>query len=279
MIQLLSDEYEAIIGLVKDNVRFHNVFVYSVLERNQPGKVFVNRKTNPTAGIIVHRGGCYYVFGDRSDAEFNASLIAFLQERSNHANFYDLYTSSAEWHNFLASALQGRVVQLTRTHYILNSSTELNEYTEIPEDLRVLPIDKQSYDDYRTKIDATYDLLWESDQEYLQKAFGISIVATDGGFASVCNTFFVGGGYIAPDIITLEKYRNKGLVSVACTHFIQRSNSLGLTPYWDCDAGNEASNRLAQRLGFSKVGDLPILWWHENEQVISNYLKKNNYTE
>ena len=31
--------------------------------------------------------------------------------------------------------------------------------------------------------------------------------------------------------------------------------------------------------GFLKVGSVPILWWHENEEVIKNYLKKNNYSE
>ncbi|MBB3072463.1 RimJ/RimL family protein N-acetyltransferase [Paenibacillus baekrokdamisoli] len=279
MIQLSNCDYKDIIGVVKDKFHFHNVFVYSVLELNQPGTVFVNSKTDPTAGIIMNRGGCYYVFGDLSDSNFNNSLIAFLQDRSNHANFYDLYSSSVDWHLFLESALRGEVVQLTRSHYVLDDYDQSNCNTELPAGFQISKIDKKYYNDYRTQIDNTYDLLWESDDDYLQNAFGFSIIGSNGEFASVCNTFFIGGGFIAPDILTLEKYRNMGLASIVCTHFIQRSRSLGLKPYWDCDAGNEASNRLVKRLGFVKVGDLPILWWHENKDVISNYLKKNNYSK
>jgi len=46
---------------------------------------------------------------------------------------------------------------------------------------------------------------------------------------------------------------------------------------WDADYGNEPSNRLAAKLGFTKVKDCEILWWHENQKEVANYLKKYNY--
>lgn len=277
MIELPEHEYCHVYDWIRNSEPFRNVFVYSVLDRNQPGRVYVNDRSRPTAGIIVHRGGCYYVFGTLSDADFNLALIAFLRNPAHHASFYDLYMASGDWHALLASALEGQVVPLTRTHYRLDDDRAAFEPADIPAPYRISRIDSQSYDAYRSSVDATYDLLWTSGETYLQHAFGINITDADGGFASVCNTFFVGGGLIAPDIITFDKHRRQGLAAAACAHFIRASRERGLTPYWDCDRGNEASNRLARRLGFEKVGDVPILWRHENPDVIRNYLHKNNY--
>lgn len=110
-----------------------------------------------------------------------------------------------------------------------------------------------------------------------RKAFGFCLQAND-KFTSVCNTFFIGRNLVAPNIVTLKEHRGVGLATIVCTQFINKSKELGLTPYWDCDAGNEASNKLANRLGFSKIEDVPILWWHESQDVINNFLKKNNYS-
>ncbi|WP_449602322.1 GNAT family N-acetyltransferase [Paenibacillus sp. Marseille-Q9583] len=70
----------------------------------------------------------------------------------------------------------------------------------------------------------------------------------------------MGGGYIEPDIITLSDYRKQGLALTLCQEFIKQSRQRKLIPYWDCDSGNNASNQLASKLGFNKVGEVPILW-------------------
>ncbi|CAG7644939.1 hypothetical protein PAECIP111802_03387 [Paenibacillus allorhizosphaerae] len=159
----------------------------------------------------------------------------------------------------------------------MNDEVKVDNPIAVPEGYEVIPIDSPLFNIYQDKIDTTYSLLWESDEEYLQKAFGFCL-RTNGELASVCNTSFVGGGFIAPDILTLKKHRRTGLATIVCTFYVQKSRELGLTPYWNCDAGNDASNSLAQRLGFIKVCDLPILWWHENPKTIASYLKKYHYS-
>jgi len=278
MYELPASDFNIVNELIRDQFHCHHVFVYSVLDRNQPGKVYVNSKANPLSGLIIHRGGYYYAFGDTTDEAFVSTLVAFLKDRTNHSNYYDLYVSSMDWINILKPALEGNVVQLTRSHYILNDEVTLSDYSETPGGYQLVPLDRQLFNKYRDTMDTTYSLLWESDEQYVRKAFGFCLT-TNGEFASVCNTFFVGGRFVAPDIVTVKKYREMGLASIVCNAFITKSRQLGLTPYWDCDAGNEASNRLAKRLGFTKAGDLPILWWHENPKVTANYLKKFNYTK
>ncbi|KPB06381.1 GNAT family N-acetyltransferase [Bacillus sp. CHD6a] len=278
MIELKKEEYDKLFELVKRPDSIHNVFVYSVIEQKQEGKIFVNNRTNPTSGLVVNQGGCYYVFGDVSDNVFNKLLVEFLMEPSNHANFYDMYLSSIEWLDFLKSSLEGNVVELKRTHYVLEELNSEVKEVAIPKGFELKSMDKGLFDKYKEQIDDSYAYLWESSNRYLQHAFGFCILE-DGEFASVCNTFYIDSKFIAPDIITLDKFRKFGLATLVCSQFIKKSQELRLKPYWDCDAGNEASNKLAQKLGFKKLGDVPILWWHENPKVIDNYLKKNNYIQ
>ena len=278
LIELKKEEYIDILELLGRSDNIHNVFVHSVIEQKQQGKIFVNNRTNPTSGLIVNQGGCYYVFGEVSDGSFNQLLVDYLRDPTNHANFYDLYLSSLDWLDMLKDSLEGNVVQLKRTHYVLEDmDKELREVTS-PEGFELKEIDNFLFEKYKREIDDSYAYLWESPNSYLQHAFGFCLLEND-EFASICNTFYVDSKFIAPDIITLNNFRKLGLATLVCSQFIKKSQELGLKPYWDCDAGNEASNKLAQKLGFKKVGDVPILWWHENQKVIDNYLKKNNYIQ
>jgi len=272
-----NNEYYKIESLLahKEN-EFIFVFVQSVIDNNQPGKIFVNNNDNPTAGLVASRGGKYYLFGDEEDQTFNHSLLEFLSNPENHANFYDLYFSSNTWLSIIKTPLNDNVVELSRTHYILSNTAIIDNYDSHSGEFLLQIINEQLYDRYKNEVDDSYSLLWDSSDEYLARAFGYCFL-NESGFVSACNTFYIGGGYIEPDIITLSDYRKQGLAFALCHEFIKYSRQRKLIPYWDCDSGNNASNLLAIKLGFNKVGEVPILWWHENKQVISNYLIKYNY--
>ncbi|WP_449602321.1 hypothetical protein [Paenibacillus sp. Marseille-Q9583] len=57
MIELKTNEYYKISHLIahKDD-EFIFVFVQSVIDLNQMGKIFVNNFDNPTAGLVASRG-------------------------------------------------------------------------------------------------------------------------------------------------------------------------------------------------------------------------------
>ena len=281
MIKLEINEYHKIKPLIahQDN-EFIFVFVHSVIDGNQSGKIFVNHIENPTAGLIASSGGKYYLFGKEDDPIFNRGLLDFLANTDHHSNFYDLYCSSDTWIDLVKKRLDENVVELSRSHYILrkNAISNVDKHLNTPEDFRLRRMDEELYERYKNEIDDSYALLWESPDKYLDTTFGYCYMKGN-DFVSVCNTFYIGGGYIEPDIITLSDYRNQGMAYAVCQTFIEHSVQQNLIPYWDCDAGNEASNKLVTKLGFDKVGDLSILWWHESKEVIKQYLSKYNYTK
>ncbi|QGQ93884.1 GNAT family N-acetyltransferase [Paenibacillus psychroresistens] len=133
------------------------------------------------------------------------------------------------------------------------------------------------FDKYRKEMDSSYDSLWSSAQHFMDRGFGYCIMMDD-HFASVCNAWFVGGGSADIDIVTVEEYQNQGLATLAGTAFIEHCLNNNLTPNYNCDAGNLRSIKLATKLGFVKNYDLPMLWWHRDQNIISDYLKKYNYS-
>ena len=107
----------------------------------------------------------------------------------------------------LHNALKGRVVRLSRSHYIYNESRKLDYSPKLPIGFEIRSINKHYYNTYQTNIDSTYGLLWESDNEYIEKAFGFSIL-THGEFRSICNTFFIREEFYYTGLSNAPKIKN-----------------------------------------------------------------------
>jgi RimJ/RimL family protein N-acetyltransferase len=278
MLELDKQDYAHVLPLMK-SLEYETVFAYAILENIQPGKVYVDRKVSPSCSLVISKGGRYLLVGNADNEEFLSDVVGYLQNKQNHSNYYDLYTSSVKLLNRISDNLVGQSILLNRSSFTFNESKfQLlkNRSEELPERFVMKRMDSTLLEKYQSEIDPSYGLLWTSAEEFIAKGFGYSIL-TDGHFASVCNSFYIGGGFADIDIITIEKHRRHGLGTSTCTAFIQHCLENNLVPVWDCDAGNELSIQLATKLGFEKNKDFPMLWWHENKEVITNYLKEYNY--
>ena len=72
----------------------------------------------------------------------------------------------------------------------------------------------------------------------------------DGELAAVACTFYLGRSYEDIGVVTLEKYRQRGL-STACTVGLCRDvRARGHKPLWETSPDNTASLRVAEKLGF-----------------------------
>jgi RimJ/RimL family protein N-acetyltransferase len=59
--------------------------------------------------------------------------------------------------------------------------------------------------------------------------------------------------------VTREAYRGHGYAPIACAYLIQACEQRGYQAYWSCDAENEASIRVAQKLGVRQERAYQIL--------------------
>lgn len=68
-------------------------------------------------------------------------------------------------------------------------------------------------------------------------------------------------GRIEVGVTTDEQHRGIGLATAACAALIATCEAEGLATWWDCAAQNEASIRLARRLGFRAGREYRYLLW------------------
>lgn len=278
MYKLKKTDYIKVLSLLHD-LKEECVFAHAVLENIQYGHIYVDDISNPKCCLIVSKGGKYFVAGDEEDLNFREFICSYLKNKSNHSNYFDLYVSSEKWLKIINELLEGCVVNLWRSIYCYNSKENYKTNTlkfKIPEGFVLKKMDEYLYDKYVREIDQSYCDIWGSAKKFIENGFGFCVLCNN-EFVSTCNTCYVGGGCAEIDIMTNSKYRGKGFASITCSAFIEYCLEHELIPTWDADGGNEASNKLALKLGFAKSKDVNILWWHEDEEMIKSYLKKYNY--
>lgn len=279
MIELAREEYMKVSPLLKE-LKGICLSAHAVVEKNQTGHIFVNNQNSPSSCLIVNSGGVYLVAGKEDDTDFNKLISQFLQDKNKHLNYYDLYVSSESWLKIINNLLDGKVVKLSRTIYsfTLNNYPLLdNRALKIPENFTLKRMDEKLYNRFLHEVEPLYNKTWGSFKDFSSKGFGFCLLDSD-KFASVCTSDYVADGFAGIDIMTIDEYRRKGFATITCSAFIEHCIVNNLIPIWSADSGNEPSNTLALKLGFSKVKDFDMLWWHENSDVIKYYLDKFKYS-
>lgn len=278
MIELKKEDYKKVMPLLKD---LNGIYLSAdaVVECNQFGYIFVNDQTNPSSCIIINSSGSYLVLGEEDNLDFNNWLIQFLKDKSKHLNFFDLSLSTEKWLMQMNDLLEGYVVKLSRTAYDFcpDNLYKLNNLvSQVPTNFTLKFMDEELYDMFLQNVNPDYKKSWGSFKEFSTKGFGFCLLDKD-KFVSVCTTDYVAGGYAGIDIETMSEYRKQGFATITCAAFIEHCLQNNLIPRWNADSGNEASNTLALKLGFNKVKNYNMLWWHENSNVIKSYLERYNY--
>ncbi|SFS77342.1 GNAT family N-acetyltransferase [Paenibacillus sp. BC26] len=273
MIELRNDEYYIVLPLMK-TVHYKAVYAHSVIENIQPGKIFVNRKIEPTCCLIANRGGRYIVVGDTNDNIFNRDITIFLRDKNNHSIYYDLFTSSDEWIELLEHLLAGQTATLSHSSFIFNE-TKFKGFNSLagnfPKEFIVQPLGSSLIEKYQITVSN-----FGSIEEFLLNGFGYCVLV-DNQLVSLCISGSVGNGRAEISIFTNEGYRNIGLAKLTCSAFINHCLEHNLVPNWGCDTGNKASIQLATKLGFEKIKENKMLWWHEDKSVVTNYLNSFGY--
>lgn len=280
MKELKNNEFSNIIKLLNEE-KVHCTFAYAVVEGRQPGKIYADNRINPTCCLVTCRGGKYLVAGDTSNIIFNEFLSNYLYNRENHSNYFDIYSSSCEWVIKLDEILGDNAVKLNRQLFQWDYSnlSSISKWSGImPEGFELKRMDATLFEKYSKEMDWSYYDLWGTTDNFVSNGFGFCILK-DNEFVSVCNTYYVKQGFAEIDIVTKDEFRRQGYALITCSEFIKYCVKNDIKPLWDCDAGNKNSKNLALKIGFKCVENYQMHWWHENKNVVANYLKKFNNGE
>lgn len=103
---------------------------------------------------------------------------------------------------------------------------------------------------------------WASMDNFLSNGLGLALLDGD-EIASACLSVFASRERLEIDVHTDEKYQRRGFARLTASAFIEACLKRGQQPNWECFWENDASTKLAGRLGFSAEPDYPVYFWEE----------------
>ncbi|WP_081481681.1 GNAT family N-acetyltransferase [Paenibacillus elgii] len=96
------------------------------------------------------------------------------------------------------------------------------------------------------------DRFWETQEDFYNKGYGYA--AIEGStIIGVCYSSFVTKETHAIGIETDPQHHKRGVGTYLASLVVKEIARNGFSSYWDCSQSNEASNKLALRLGFQQV--------------------------
>ncbi|MEW4370617.1 GNAT family N-acetyltransferase [Paenibacillus kandeliae] len=169
-----------------------------------------------------------------------------------------LFSSDADWDECIEAVTPIPLTALRRIPFYYQQTDTQRSMPSLPvgyslEKINAAVIQKSSaYDENYIK---TY---WGSVENYLQHGFGYAIWYEE---EPVCACISIIANDICAeiDIETHKDHRGKGLAQIVAHAFIQECIRRGLYPRWDCLADNDASRKLALKLGF--IEGTPYHMW------------------
>lgn len=261
-------DYPAIESLLQ--TMQHSVPAWAVYRGTNPGRIYVDDKSQPTAAIIWTQRGYYHLLGDRvsravvrSIAELVVYELAPLSANQGETAPV-LYPSSTGWEDDVATILRKwdyvrvfrRVFAFDEADFYDGGSGLSRRHAR----LSLRPMDGDLIgrlgDDVRREIFGA----GESIERFLERGFGFCVLDQE-RWLSCCTSVACDGERVEMCIVTREDYRRKGLATAVGREFIRHCLALGLTPSYECFWSHSASSALARRLSFHDVGDVPVHQW------------------
>jgi hypothetical protein len=269
----LPEEYFPSLTKYLEEVPFNHLFARAVTERRVSGRVYVDNIANPRSFYIVHRYGMSLLGGDINNREFNLAFKEHALNTSGERREHEwMQVFPYKWNEVLTALLGDRlitakhnmsgntrsIVELnTRVNFVFDKKSYLRIHHKIFNDdpqIKIIESTKEIYEQMKGSV--VPSAFWNSSKDFIEKGVSFSLY-----FASVLAaasfSSFVAPGKLELGIETLPAFRGLGLAEKVCSALIDYCLEKKLEPIWACRLENTGSYRLAQKLGFSPILELP----------------------
>jgi hypothetical protein len=261
MQELKKEDYYKL-GSLLDSETF-NIEAKSVVQLNNPGRVFVDDATFPKEGLIWSKGieGFYFFAEDvhranQDDLEHSIENNILPLCRKLNYKWLEISCISPA-HNIMIKRVLSKRKLTSWKQCVYGYKKEMSDLSSsvVDEPAGVYKIDKYFLENTEAQnkdfVLKPLELCWDHTDNFIKKGIGYCIMV-DNDIASICYSGFVSGNTHVINIETVEKYRRKGLGELLTRTILADYLSKNIQPYWDCTADNTASCMLAEKVGFVK---------------------------
>ena len=226
-----------------------------------PATFYVDQTENPSV-CLIHEGHSLFVGGDAQDPAADEA-VAFLThtiltpEVRQALYVMKIVFENEAWKAKLASAFPGLSVhEYMRSVYLHPAPGSVP--AAIAPHIQPITADTAKLENFFMIKDEVESTLG-SFEKFLAMGFGCALVM-ENSVCGFCTAEYISEGECAIGIEVLEKYQKKGYASHMTAFFLMECAHRGLKPYWECWKNNIPSVKTAERAGFKKLSDYPVLF-------------------
>ena len=271
MIELPAEHYRRLSRYL-DEIHFNHLFARAVIDGDVNGQVYVDNVAHPTSYYIVHRYGMSLLGGDFRNAEFNAAFREYaLNIKGTRTAHEWMQVFPAGWNTLLKDLFGNKlvlaksntegatrsIVELnTRVNFLFNRDTylKIRKRTANNTKIRITDTTKEIYDQMPGSVVPCS--FWKSSDNFIAKGVAFTLYYEE-KLAATAFSSFVAPGKLELGIETLSEFRGRGLAEEVCSALIDYCLERNLEPIWACRLENTGSYKLAQKLGFIPILELP----------------------
>lgn len=214
------------------------IYLMSVEQGYQKSEVI---KAGP---CILHRHYCGFCF---ITGEPNANALDDIYMKAQDLDRAVLFTND----DTVIDYCKRKNIK-TGTRYFFEYKRKEVQVPDIPEGFRLQPVNKDNI--YKLEGRIKPDFSWDNNEDFLSKGIGL-LLTKDDEPAAWAFSAAVSDTEIDIGVETNEKYRGKGLSTIVASSMADVVLKQGKTPVWACDSNNIASQKVALKAGFEKIGE------------------------
>ena len=225
-----------------------------------PAAAYADREDHPSV-CLVYEGHSLFVGGDALSPaadgamDFLAHTLLTNDVRRELGAVKIVFQGEA-WQEKLTGAFHdarvNRYMRSVFVHPAPGSAANANtpHIRPITEGMKAL----DNFDMIREEVNSTLG----SVEKFLAMGFGYALVL-ENRICGFCTAEYLSEKECAIGIAVEEEYRQQGYASQMTACFLGECARRGLMPYWECWKNNIPSAKTAERAGFEKLADYPVL--------------------
>ena len=240
-----------------------DLLLSAISEGNSLAQIWADDRSEPSSIFLWDKANnVFYLSGEEGNANFNEEVTELLfreivpKLKLHNRSYFRAMATSDEWDEELLTIFAD--ANIVRGQCIFHSHERPirpDWRVNMPSGFRLEQIDEgflySSDHVNREFVLGEIRQMWPTIDRFVKFGFGFSIV-TEGGVVCWCTSEYVSKGKCGIGIETLRGYRRRGLATIAASAFVERCVAWRIKPYWECDAENVASRRIAEKVGFTR---------------------------
>jgi len=220
------------------------VYPLSIVGGFQQGDCFICGDN----ALLWHECGFAYTFGDAKMGALKKIHKQFLSPEAQPERRFLLFVTDEKARSFF----EKKKDLVIGTRYFFEFRSEEPAYRLLPKGMHLREIDGLLFDSLPGRITPPFS--WDNATQFMTFGHGYCIMDGDTP-AAWAFTAAVSSEEIDIGVETAPGYRRRGLAALAAEAMIRYTLGRNKRPVWACSSENEASRRLAEKLGFVKCGE------------------------